>query len=857
MATIQSTIGLYDSFSPVLYNVMDAVNLTIASVGQMQNALNADVDMVSLDNAMDSIHQAGAAMAALNEQLESHSNVNINMPTPQPIQVPVHWEADNMEVFTNTGVERFQQEVQSANAMLEQLCSTQNEIARQSYNTGIFPREAFQDLNSLSVRIDAICDRIQQIENNPVNLGTEEANASLEQLRTQLNMAVQQQNNLNTAIQNMDVNAANTAYLQLENTIGNTERYIRDNADEQGRFNQLIRDGTANSNNLMNSIKRIAATYLTIHSIGEVFSISDELTQTTARLNLMNNAFEESGMEQQELMNTIYRSAQNARASYGDMASLVARFGNNAKDAFGSSAEVVDFANLVQKEIKIAGATTQESSAAMLQLSQALGSGVLRGDELNSIFEQAPNLIQNIADYMEVPIGQIRGMAADGEITADIVKAAVFAATDEINQKFEEMPMTWGDLWTSFQNNALVAFQPVLERLNYMANNDTFQTFVNGAVQTLAILANAVLNVFDAMGSIAGFVIDNWYVIAPVILGVAAAMAVYTLFTKGAEIATKAAQLATRVWTAVQGVFNTVMSMNPVALVIIAIILLIAIIYAVVAIINKVTGSSISAAGVICGVIATVGAILINTAIGAINAVLQFIWSLFVEPFIGIIEWVLNVANGGFDSFGDAVANLIGNIIAWFLSLGKVVTKIIDAIFGTNWTSGLSSLQNEVLAWGKNEDAITLDRSAWQIDYRMNYTDAWNAGYGFGEGIDNAISRFSLSDIFGSTNIPGGDYTNAGADAYGDAMAAAADNTGKTAKNTADIADALDITSEDLKYLRDIAEREVIDRTVLKSVTIDMSGMTNKVENMQDLDGIGAYLAKSLRQQMEVSMEGA
>lgn len=855
MATIQSTIELYDSFSPVLYNVMDAVNLTIASVEHMQQSLGADMDMTSLDGAVESIHQAEAAMAAMNEQMVNHSNPNINIATPEPVQIPVHWQVDNMEIFTNTGVERFQREVQSANTMLQQLTSTQDEMARQAYNTNIFPPEAFQDLNSLAVRIDTVRNRIQQIENNPVNLGTDTANASLEQLRSQLNAAVQQQNNLNAAMHNMDVSAANAAYVQLENTISNTERYIRDNADEQGRFNQQIRDGTTSANGLLGSIQRMAAAYLSIRTVGAVLNISDELTQTTARLNLMNSAFAESGMEQQEMMNTIYAAAQNARASYADMASVVARFGNNAKDAFGSSAEVVDFANLVQKQMKIAGATAQESSAAMLQLSQALGSGVLRGDELNSIFEQAPNLIQNIVDYMDVPIGQIREMAKEGELTADIVKSAVFAATDEINARFEEIPMTWGDLWTSFQNTALMAFQPVLERLNDMANNQQFQAFVNGAIETMAILANVVLNVFDVMGSIAGFVIDNWSIIAPIILGVAAAMAVYTLFTKGAEIATKAAELATRVWTAVQGVFNAVMSMNPVGLVIIAIILLIAIIYAVVAIINKVTGSSISAAGVICGAIATVGAILINTAIGAINAVLQFIWSLFVEPFIGIIEWILNVANGGFDNFGDAVANLIGNIISWFLSLGKVVTKIIDAIFGTNWTAGLTSLQNEVLAWGKNEDAITLDRSAWQIDYRMDYGDAWNAGYGFGEGIDNAISGFDLSDIFGATNIPNNDYTNAGA--YGDSMANIANNTGSTADNTADIADALEITEEDLKYLRDIAEREVIDRTVLKSVTIDMSGMTNKVENMQDLDGISTYLAKSLRQQMEVSMEGA
>ena len=857
MATIQSTIELYDSFSPVLYNVMDAMNLTIASVGQMQNALNADVDMASLDSAMDSIHQAGAAMAALNEQLANHSNTNINIATPEPVQVPVHWEVDNMEVFTNTGVERFRQEVQSANAMLNVLNQTQAQITATAGSMDILPPQSSIDMMDMQNRMQAIQQRIMEISNNPINMRTEQANAELERMRSVLARAIDEQNRLNAALNNMDVASANRAYLNLSSTVSNMEQYLRDNTTEQGRFNQQIRDGTTASNNLLNSVKKVAGAYLGVQGVQKVMNLSDSITSTNARLELLNE-MNGSLQTQEELQNAIFASAERSRASYGATADTIAKLGIQASKAFSGTDEIIAFTELMNKNFVVGGSSATEQAAAMYQLTQAMSAGKLQGDEYRSIIENAPLLANAIEDYMvnvQQAEGSMKDWASEGMLTADVIKAALFSSADEINERFEQMPMTFEQVWTSIANRALMAFQPVLERLNDMANNEQFQAFVNGAIEAMAVLANVVLNVFDVMGSIAGVVIDNWSIIAPIILGVAAAIAVYTLFTKGAEIATKAAELATRVWTAVQGVFNAVMSMNPVGFVVIAIVLLIAIIYAVVAIINKVTGSSISAAGVICGAIATVGAILINTAIGAINAVLQFIWSLFVEPFIGIIEWILNVANGGFDSFGDAVANLIGNIISWFLSLGKVVTKIIDAIFGTNWTAGLTSLQNEVLAWGKNEDAITLDRSAWQVDYRMDYGDAWNAGYGFGEGIDNAISGFDLSDIFGATNIPTSDYTNAGA--YGDSMANIADNTDATAGNTADIADALEITEEDLKYLRDIAEREVIDRTVLKSVTIDMSGMTNKVENMQDLDGISTYLAKSLRQQMEVSMEGA
>lgn len=168
-------------------------------------------------------------------------------------------------------------------------------------------------------------------------------------------------------------------------------------------------------------LKNAVTAYISIQSVGKALDISDELTTTTARLNMMNDGVQTT----EELVNMVYAAAQDARGSFGDMADVVARFGNNAKDAFGSSEEVVAFADLVQKQMTIAGASTTEASNAMLQLSQALGSGVLRGDELNSIFEQAPNLIQSIADYLDVPIGQIREMASEGELSADVVKAAI------------------------------------------------------------------------------------------------------------------------------------------------------------------------------------------------------------------------------------------------------------------------------------------------------------------------------------------------------------------------------------------------------------------------------------------------
>lgn len=544
MAAIQTAIELNDQFTSVLYGIMDAVNLATAQMYDMQQAMSMDIDTSSLEGAREAIDEATASLIALNGAAQQPASApNPLVGSSAPVEIPVQWETNNLDVFTGTGIDRFEQEVQSANSMLEQLSSTQNDIASQAYNTTIFPPESFQDLNSMAVRIDSIQERIQQIENNPVNMGTDNANAQLEQLRSQLDRAIQEQNNLNTAMQNMDVSGANAAYLQLSQTVGNTERYIRDNTDEQGRFNQEIQEGVSGSNELVNMIKRAAGAYISIQGVGKVLSISDELTQATSRLDLMNNSFNEingTANETSELVNMVYAAAQDARGSLDSMASVVARFGNNARDAFGNSEEVVAFADLVQKQMAIAGASTQEAANAELQLSQALGSGVLRGDELNSIFEQAPNLIQNIADYLDVPIGQIREMAADGELSADVVKAAIFAAADDINGKFDEMPMTWGQIWQSMQNTAVMAFQPVLQRLNGMANSDAFQGFVDGAIEAMAMTANIVLNIFDLMSQTGSFVADNWSVISPIIYGVAAALAVYGAYlaiVKGIEIA--------------------------------------------------------------------------------------------------------------------------------------------------------------------------------------------------------------------------------------------------------------------------------------------------------------------------------
>ena len=548
---------------------------------------------------------------------------------------------------------------------------------------------------------------------------------------------------------------------------------------------------------LMGKISGIAAGIASIATVQKLVTLSDDVTSAQARLNLLVT----DGGSVDELEAKIMASANRSRSAYLDTASAVAKLGLNAGNAFDHDMDqVIAFMEQVNKQFVIGGATAQEQSNAMVQLTQAMAAGALRGEELNSILDSAPGIARAIEQYMGVAEGSIKEYAAEGKVTAQVVKNALFSVADETNAKFESMPMTWAQVWTMMSNIALQALEPVLTFINWLANNIE--------------------------------------IIGPLVLGVAAALAVYLIATKGVAAATK-------VWTAVQTAFNAVMALNPVFLIIMGIILLIALIYAVVAAVNRVTGASTSATGIICGAVLVLAAIIGNTVIGLLNAIIQFIWSIFVEPFLGIIEWILNVCNGGFNSFGDAVANLIGQIIGWFLNLGKVVTTIIDAIFGTDWTSGLESLQSAVTSWGKNENAITLDKNAPTIDYRATYSGAWDAGYDFGQGIDDKIG--GMFDASGLDSMGAFDLSNTLDRIYG--------NTGDTAANTAATADALDIAEEDLAYLRDIAEREAINRFTTAEIKVEQHN-ENHISKDADLDGIMDAWANDFAEKLEVSEEG-
>lgn len=910
-STVLSPQAAYD-----IQNVENRMSQLSGMIEQVKNnPLNVGNDSASagLERLREQLNQTLTLQANLNQAMQGMDTGEINQAYLQlsqsisnteklvrdsfsnipPVEVPITWSSDNLDVFTGSGIERFEQEVQSANHMLTTLNQTQAQIAAKATQTNIFPPNMVTDMNGMQNRLQAIQSRIQAIQSNPLNVGSDRANAELERLRGQLQQAVQQQELMNQAVENMDVQAANEAYLRLCQIVGNTERHIRDNTDEQGRFNDELERGTNKANDLMKTIKKAVAAYATIQTFSSALDLSDQLTSTTARLNLMNDGLQST----QDLQNMIYLSAERARGSYQATADAVSKLGLMAGDAFSSSEEIVAFMEQVNKQFTIAGTEASGIDAAMLQLTQAMGSGVLRGEEYNSILEQAPNIIQAIADYMEVPKGKLKDMAAEGKITADIVKAAMFAAADETNEKFEQMPETFEQIWTSFENTAITALQPILENLNKIANSAAFQEVVNHASSALSKLVEIVNPIIDKIANsqalwvfvnglidgittglqyLLGFlswlvegalnfaqvVIDNWSWIGPIIYGIIRALALYGAYlaiTKAIELASKAVKIvmtvaqyayaaatrksvkATTEETAAQLGLNTALLACPITWIVVAIIILITVIYAVVGAINHFKGTSISATGVIMGVFAVLGAFIINTFVipvwNKFAALANFFGNLFNDPVAAVK--VL---------FYDMCLSVIGYI----QKLAHAIENLINKIPGItiDITSGLDNFYSQL----EQAQQAVKDESGWveyvkKLDY-IDYEDAWNSGYAFGEKIDKTIGEFDPSSLFKTDDIPSAEdfANNLGAGEIGSGVEDIAANTG-------DIADSMDITEEELKYLRDIAEQESVNRFTTAEIKIEQTNH-NTISNDMDLDGFFISLTEAVNEAAETMAEG-
>lgn len=581
-------------------------------------------------------------------------------------------------------------------------------------------------------------------------------------------------------MQSLTEQAAPTGlYSQFNSELTGVREELTRTVSEVEELRSSMTSAQPPAENLTASLKKLGAAFLGSKLVSGIVSMSDELTQTTARLNLMNDGLQSTA----DLQELIYQSAMRSRGAYNATADAVAKMGLLAGDAFSSNQETIAFVEQLNKQFKIAGTSAEGQAAAMLQITQAMGSGVLRGEELNSVFEQAPTIIQSIADYLGVSVGEIRSMAQEGELTASVVKSALLSSAEETNRKFNEIPLTWSDVWTQASNMAIMALQPLLEAINWVANNIE--------------------------------------IIGPLVLAAAAAFALFAVAANW----TKICAAATKALTAAQKMLNAVMSLNPIVLIIGSIIILIGVIAAYINYTNRAKNETTSAVGVICGLFAMAGA---------------FVYNMFYLPVYNVIVDLINF-------LGNVFQHPIASIEILFLQLSQYVVgtvrdmvskieSLINLIPGVkiNITSGLDTFYD---SYTDRIQSIK-DKSGW-TEYvkhkeKIEYSTAYANGYNWGANLQNSISE------------------KLGLDLPSDPATGLLSNI---ADNTAQIADDVSVSSDDIKLLRDIAERQVINKYTTAEIKVEMVNHNN-ISNEMDLDGVVNLLEAKVAEALVTSAEG-
>lgn len=655
----------------------------------------------------------------------------------------------------------------------------------------------------------------------------------------------------------MDVSAIAEARVELlsaNNTIEQMERNSRAAEKAQRGYNRAVRAGNSSLDGMLSKVKGVVSTLAAASGIRNLIGTSDQMAGATARLSLIVD--DQNSVE--SLQQKIFASAQASRGAYLDVMDTVGKLGLTAGDAFTGNDEMIRFAQLMNQNFIIAGASATEQSSAMYQLTQAMAAGKLQGDEYRSIIENAPLLANSIEDYMrnvQGATGSMKDWAAEGLLTSDVIKAALFSSADEIETRFAQMPRTWSQNWTMMKNNALIALQPLYNYIGQLANDPRVLTAINEITGAISGIAQIAIPVIDLIVSGLAWTGENLECFMPLLLGVATAyviihgaVAVYntvtaisnglqavaaarSAFKAGASIAEAA---ATTTATGAQVGLNAALYACPIVWILLIIIAVIAAIYGVVAAINHLTGSTLSATGIIAGAFMVAFAFIGNILIAAYN--------LVVDVFVLIYNLVAEVANFIGNVFVDpigAVCRLFFGLADTVLGILQALASAIDAIFGSNLAGAVQGWRDSLGGWvddtfGQGEQVMAkLNADDLKLD-RFEYGAAWDLGYNAGAGLEA-----SIGDMFSFVDMSG----------YQPALDGINGNTGSTAASLKNM-------SEDVAYMRDIAEREAINRFTTAELHIDMTGMNNRFENDMDVDGVIDRFVTGVTEALDVAGEG-
>lgn len=646
---------------------------------------------------------------------------------------------------------------------------------------------------------------------------------------------------------------------------------IEDANNNQNQLNDKIERANTSGNTLLNTIRNIAITLGGIATVKKLFDLSDEMTNNRARLNLIID----DGGSVEELQNKIFASSMNARASYQTTTDIVTKLGLQAGKAFKNNDELIGFAEQLNKTFVISGTNATGIESTMYNLTQALSTGVLRGQDLNSVFSNAPQIVQNIADYLDVSIGKIRDMAAQGKISAQIVKNAMLKAADETNAKFDKMPMTWNQIWIKMKNIAIKAVDPVLKKINQLANNQQVQEMFSMFITGASLVAQAILSLIEGI---------SWFIsvlepVAPIILGIVAAYVAFNIISgiisgvlsilaTAHGIAGAAEMLhagETMAATAAQWGLNSALLACPITWIIILIVALIAVL-----VYFWFTNDEVAYGILYTWDALRIGAMTLwlgcKAAFYAILIAAQYMWVGMLGVCYGLLAaWYafqtgLEAVGVGilyiFQWLYNGVVGIVNGIIS---VLNKIPGVSIDTVEYANFADkALEGMMDNAVKRNEDLQSMLDDMSEVSANIQKNKAE-------YMADLANGANDITSKAIeFNTTREDRVAHRNDWVQGAGDAINAAMnsfsfDPSGSTlgdiAGNTKDIADnTKDISEEDLKYLIDIAERDTINRFTTVPLSINITN-NNEINGEQDIDGIVDKVTDKLKTELEEELE--
>ena len=564
-------------------------------------------------------------------------------------------------------------------------------------------------------------------------------------------------------------------------------------------------------------------------AIGHVFDMAQEFSSIQARLGLI--VGEQGNVA--ALNKEIYESARRSRTEYASMAETVATLSQSAHDAFPDPKEAVDFAEKINKVMAIGGTTGENKKNAMIQLTQGLASGQLQGDEFRSIAENAPMIENIIAKTMGVSRGELKKLASEGKVTAEVIKKAMTDNADEIEVAYRKLPHTFADWATDIKSVAEYAFAPLFDAVNELANSPEFRQFVDSIKNNIQYIAPIIKNVFNEISyafkqvltvgqQVFGWLQENAWLVHGALFALATVALIYAANWAVATYSTIAATVA-------QWSLNTAMLACPATWVALAIMGIVAALYLVIDMYNEWTGTTYTVVGVIAGVFGALWAIIYNQ--------IAYIWNVFII-FANFIATVFN-------NPAKAIKNLFGSLwnnLVEFAVQG--INAMLDVMKQVPFLKKLLDGVGHVVA---SRFQVQVDSGAFD-DYKMQYKDIGEtagAAQLAGDGLVGKISNIFNPSQTDSNSTNNNNSNNDKRAAVSDAAKDTAKNTGKTAKNTEKTAKALQLTADEINTLHKGIMNDAIKSWSQRTIHLNVTN-NNTIDSSVDYNDFNTNFADGL-----------